>query len=277
MKKLSELIKDIQHIRSLRAANFENPTILDMIEANNLDVDVLSDFDIKRLENFLWNNINRNYDIFHENYVYESLNHSYDTDELIDKIHTKFEDKLAYLSIKVETDSTTKSFSIFAKDKQLENDEDFKSLLNFYNYFVSDTSDEDGYRSLYIEPYKPEERTDYIYNKCDGIIYRAVDKGTLDKVLKVGLIAHHDKGHNRFHPRYTYCVASNNKEELKKIIPMIGFDIKQKDLHLLKIDLKKYKNKVRFFVDPASVNYPAYFTREYIPRYCCEEITLKEI
>lgn len=278
MKKLSEFIKDKQHIRSLKAAKYDNPTIIDMIEANNLDVESLSDFDIKLLEDFLWNDRIRNYDTFHNNVVYESLNHSYDTDELIDKIHTKFEDKLSYLSNKIEVeDSKINSFSVFAKDENLENDEEFKSLLNFYNYFISKSENEFGCRHLYIEPYKPEEKTEYIYNDCKGIIYRCVDKNALNKVLKVGLVPHHDKGRNRYYPKYTYCVASDSLQELRKIIPKISGDIKKSSLHILKIDLNKYKNKIRFFVDPASVNYPAYFTREYIPRYCCEEITLEEI
>lgn len=280
MKKLSEVLNE-QHITSLgvteQFCEYENPTILDLIEANNLDIDVLSDFDFKLLETFMWNRIRRNYDIFRDNVVYESLSKSYDTDELLDKIHDRFEDKLSYLGVKSETKSKTQAFTLFAKDKELEHDEDFKSLLNLYNYFISSASNEYGCRMIYIEPYKPEEKTDYIYNNCQGIIYRCVDKKTLEKVLKVGLVPHHDKGRHRYYPKYTYVVADTNKEKLKKTLSLIGQDIQKTNLHILKIDLNKYKHKLRFFVDPASLNYDGYFTREYIPRYCLKEISLKDI
>ena len=62
---------------------------------------------------------------------------------------------------------------------------------------------------------------------------------------------------------------------LKETFKKVQREIKKTNLHLIKIDLNKYENKLRFYADPASVNYDAFVTREYIPKYCCEEIHLK--
>ena len=83
----------------------------------------------------------------------------------------------------------------------------------------------------------------------------------------------HDK--DRYYPRYIFVIADEDEIRLKETFKNVQREIKKTNLHLIKIDLNKYENKLRFYVDPASVNYDAFVTREYIPKYCCEEIHLK--
>lgn len=272
---MSEKLKVVKYIQPDR--EHFNPTILDLIEVNHLNEDELTDFDIERLELTLWNDkFNRKYDIWHENVVYETLGKSYDADKLLDDIHKKYEDKLAYLGeTNPNHDHKAKSLSIYAKDDSLVDDEDFKSLLNFYNYYVSFCEERRGYYEIYLEPYKPEEKTNYIYDECNGLVYRIVNDNGLKRLKRHGLVARHEK--DRYYPRYIFVVADKDKDKLKDTILKIQAEIKKTGLHLIKIDLKKYRNKIRLFVDPASMNYDAYVTREYIPRYCCEEILLDEI
>lgn len=72
------------------------------------------------------------------------------------------------------------------------------------------------------------------------------------------------------------AVADKDKNELKETLSKVQGEIK-KNIHLIKIDLNKYENQLRFYRDPASVNYEAFVTREYIPRYCCEEIDINNL
>lgn len=255
----------------------KNPTVIDIMKCNSINETEVTDADLRRLSKLLWSDaVHRNYDDWHKNHVYETLSKSFDAEELLDKIHKKFEKYLAYLGdADPYADSKEKSFSLYAKDETLKYDEDFKSLLNCYNYYISFYEKRKDYWEIYIEPYKPEEKTAYIYDECGGIVYRYVNDNGLKRLNRHGLIPRHDN--DRYYPRYIFVVADKDKEKLKDTISKIQDEIKKTNLHLIKIDLNKYHNKIRFFVDPASVNYPAYLTREYIPRYCCEEITTNEL
>ena len=56
--------------------------------------------------------------------------------------------------------------------------------------------------------------------------------------------------------------------------------MKDDDVIVLKIDLNKYKYKLRFRIDSSASGYNAYFTEEPIPDYCitCLDLdTWKEI
>ena len=121
------------------------------------------------------------------------------------------------------------------------------------------------YYEVYIEPYKPQEKTDYIYNDCKGIVYRLVDDNGLKRINHHGLVPKTNL--NRYNPKYIYVFTDIND------IDKVKHDIKKHgDLHLIKINLNNYSNKLRFYADPATIDYKAFVTREYIPKYCCEEI-----
>lgn len=148
--------------------------------------------------------------------------------------------------------------------------------MNFYNYYISFYEkrqyEQTVYYELYIEQYRPIEKTDYIYNDCKGIIYRFVNDNGLKRLNYNGLVPRHDN--DRYYPRYIFVIANKDKSKLKSTLSLVQREIKKTNLHLIKIDLNKYENKLRFYKDMASVNYDAYVTREYIHKYCCEEIDL---
>ena len=195
------------------------------------------------------------------------LNKSYNPDELYQKLVEKFN---VSNGIYAETNSNIKSFTFEVNNKEIINNEEFKSLLNFYNFYVSFCENRNNKYQVYIEPYKPEDKTDYIYNDCKGIVYRFVNDNGLKRLKNHGLSPRHDI--DRYYPRYIFVIADKDESRLKDILSKVQQEIKKTDLHLIKIDLNKYENKLRFYVDPASVNYDAFVTREYIPKYCCEEI-----
>lgn len=276
MKSLKDHILD-STVQIKYPRQYYNPTIIDIMRHNGINETEVSDLDLKRISKILWSDaVHRNYEQWHDKIVYENLNNSYDPEELCKKIENQFEKYLAYKGTLVDNNSNIKSLSVFAKDESLKSNEDFKSLLNLYNFYISFYEKrKEGYYEIYLEPYKPEEKTDYIYNDCKGIVYRYVDDNGLKRLNRHGLVPRHDK--DRYYPRYIFFVADNDKEKLKDTLSKIQTDIKKLNLHLIKIDLNKYHNKIRIFVDTASVHYDGYVTREYIPRYCCEEINPNSI
>ena len=114
--------------------------------------------------------------------------------------------------------------------------------------------------------------TDYIYNNCKGIVYRFVNDNGLKRLNHHGLVPRHDN--DRYYPRYIFVIADKDKNKLKETLTEVQREIKKTNIHLIRIDLNKYENKLKFYKDPASVNYDAFVTREYIPKYCCEEIDI---
>lgn len=271
MQNIDTYIKSYKH----PGRYFDNPTIDDWLYINDIDIDEISEDLQIDFEHTMWNSIKGpKYDIHQKNIFYENLNRSYNSKELVSKLKDKFNDKIINPRF-VETMKDTNSFTIEIDDKDLINDEEFKSIMNFYNYYVSYCERKNNNYEVYIEPYKPKEVTDYIYNDCKGIIYRYVDDYGLKRLNHHGLVPRHDI--KRYYPMYIFVVGNHDKDKLIRTLKLIPKDIKKKNLHLIKIDLNKYKNKLKFFIDTATVNYEAYVTREYIPKYCCEEINLEDI
>ena len=274
MKGLKNFIKSYKYPKHL-----SNPNIEDIIEYNDLMNEELSYFDIKFIEGLLWHNKRGpKYGIIQENVIYENILRSYKSEKLLDKINKKFGNYL-YDGKEVNPVTKTNSLTLFISDDELVNDEEFKSLLNSYNYYVSFCEDRKygdiKYYEVYIEPYKPKEKTDYIYNDCKGIVYRFVNDNGLKRLNHHGLVPRHDN--DRYYPRYIFVVADKDKNELKETLLKVQREIKKTNIHLIRIDLNKYENKLKFYKDPASVNYDAFVTREYIPKYCCEEIDINNL
>lgn len=271
MKELKNFIKTYKYPKHIN-----NPNIEDIIEYNDLMNKELSYFNLKLIEGLLWHNKRGpKYSVIQENLIYESILKSYESEKLLNKIKTKF-NKYLYDSGEINPVTKKNSLILFISDKELVNNEDFKSLLNLYNYYVSFCEDRKyndiKYYEVYIEPYKPEEKTDYIYNDCKGIVYRFVNDNGLKRLNHHGLVPRYDN--DRYYPRYIFVVADKDQHRLKETLSKVQGEIKKTNIHLIKIDLNKYENKLRFYKDPASVNYDAFVTREYIPKYCCEEIKI---
>ena len=255
----------IKHYKS-PGRYYNNPNIEDWMELNDIsDITEDNQYDFERI---MWNSFKGpKYDMWIDNVVYENLNKSYDPDKLYQDLVKKFD---VSNGIYADTNSDIKSFTFEVTNKDIINNEEFKSLLNFYNFYVSFCEKKNDKYLVYIEPYKPEDKTNYIYNNCKGIVYRFVNDNGLKRLENYGLSPRHDK--DRYYPRYIFVIADEDEIRLKETLKNVQREIKKTNLHLIKIDLNKYENKLRFYVDPASVNYDAFVTREYIPKYCCEEI-----
>ena len=72
-------------------------------------------------------------------------------------------------------------------------------------------------------------------------------------------------------PILLILIFSTFNQILENMIRLLIISI----MNIKKIEKEnKYENKLKFYKDPASVNYDAFVTREYIPKYCCEEIDI---
>ena len=110
-------------------------------------------------------------------------------------------------------------------------------------------------------------------------------KNKKDKILKFGL---HPKGNeyekshvnlfgfgNKYvkHPKRLYFFA--NKKHSETVYSTLYNKIDE--ICVLRIDLKKYKNTIRFFRDDSFTDLRSIFTYEPIPPYCISEVNNKNV
>ena len=159
MKELRNFIKGYIH----PGRYFNNPNIDDWLYINDIDCNDISEELQFDYEHTMWNPIRGpKYDILQENVIYENINKSYSSKELVAELINKYCDDIVKPQFAETMKDYKNSFTIEIKDKELINDEEFKSLLNFYNYYVSYCEKRKNNYEVYLEPYKPEEMTDYI-------------------------------------------------------------------------------------------------------------------
>lgn len=242
--------------------NITEPCVEDHIEFNNINWDV---------------DLNRFYDVY-KNHIYETLSRSYDYTKLMKNIAKYFHDDMIEIKI-INSNSENKSFNIYYKN-QFHNNDKFKSLLFLYNYHIANNESKSYYL---ISPNKPTERTDKIYDECDGVIYHITSKNNYEKIMKYGLKPKTSPTHDE----RVYVFAETNIKKLKfDILSMTHMLQKSAEINnkynkdfsvILKIDLNKYKNKLTFYDDENVEVFSAYWTAEYIPPFCIEKININNI
>lgn len=209
----------------------------------------------------------------YQNMIYETISKSLSARKLYDKLKekynnifnpnfvNKYEETQFTFNVKTENDLT----------KFFEN-EDILHLLNMYNYYVysRDIVDENTF-TITLEPYKSKDVTDYVYEKCNGVVYHVTDKKLYEQIKNTELIPKWKTG-NRFRDGRIFFIVSNDIDDVKHSLRSI-YNTSEKIINptYLKIDLKKYKNKLRFRIDPSAIGYRALFTEEPIPSYCIIE------
>lgn len=213
----------------------------------------------------------------------EVLNRSWDSRQLVKNLSYNYGVKeVEYVNPKREITQ----FDIYFNDdiNAILNDDKFWSLLHLSNYYIKTIDD---YKNgLILEPYKPKDITDYIYNDCKGIIYHVTKRSVYDKI-KNSELAPKWKGewdklkrkpYNIWRDGRIFFIANPDINKVKEQLKCIkGTSQKlNNDYVYLKIDLHKYRHKLKFRIDSSAYGYNAYFTEEPIPGYCCEEIYLND-
>lgn len=210
----------------------------------------------------------------------ETLNRSWDSRQLVKKISDKYTVvDVKYVNIKTEITQ----FNIYFDDNidDILDDQEFWDILHLSNYYIKIIIDNEN--GIVLEPYKPKDITNYIYNDCKGIIYHVTRKSIYDKIRNSELSPKWKgewdrlkrKPYNIWRDGRIFFIANPDVDKIRNQLNSIkNTSPKLKDDYIfLKIDLNKYRNKLIFRIDSSAYGYDTYFTEEPIPGYCIEEFS----
>lgn len=216
-------------------------------------------------------------------YLYETLNKTFDTEKLIDYINNNFK-KYDITIEKQDLDAEYYQFFIKTnKAKELAADKDFIELCDRANYEIIE-----NYNGLTIKPIKGKDISKEVYQYDK--IYHATPKFIYENNIKDFGISPKGKSTQKpFGSKYKriYCFytkdpikAAQSFVRLKKRYAMIDYADNEELLNkykrgyvLLTIDLKKYKErKIKFFEDSGQKGLNAFWTYDFIPYWCIENV-----
>lgn len=220
--------------------------------------------------------------------IYERLGESLSLSYLYSKLAAKFPQTALHATVAYRNKDVAIKFK--AKGGFVNNPH-FSQLLHSCNWFISNMKQEqDDYlynlTTYTVEPKKPTNYTDYIYNQCNGVIYRIVKEnklGKIDRILKYGLkpiktFDVEDEDNYR-----TYLAANVSEEavrsDLAGIIDEIDeFNVCRDRLRVLRMDLKVMRKNtgrtIQLFIDPR-METKCYWTADFILPSCITNVTDK--
>ena len=217
-------------------------------------------------------------------YSFETLNQSWDSKVLVDKLDKLVNIKdVQYVNPKRKTTQFQVSYDSYDDIDKLLNDKKFWSLIRLYNYYIKTIIDNTN--SIILEPYKPKDITDKIYNDLHGILYHITPKINYISGIKYKELAPKWKGewdklknkpYNIWRDGRIFFIGNNNEKEVQRQLKSIRNTADKnhnKEWLVLKIDLNKYI-KLRFRIDSSASGYNSYFTEEPIPDFCITSIDL---
>lgn len=275
MKTLTEFLKHIKEFN-----DFE-----EFLEYYDIDIPSISDE-----KNFI-NNLSGRY----SNHIYErlgeSLSPSYLWTLLNDELSNYIDFNRNDIGIVQERDENIMLKIVipisFEHNDKFRNK--FNDILKSCNWSVESVRKVDKKNKAYfLEPNKPSNVSEKIYNEFGGILYRVLyqknghTEDKLKKILRVGLnpkqyiLSYDDSEIYR-----TYFIANVNFEEcskdLSKLIKEVSdYDNNRNELKILKIDLNKlsanHSKTIEAFQDPR-MNLICYWTSDFIPPSCIEDVT----
>lgn len=208
--------------------------------------------------------------------LYESILHSYDKDKLYKEIIKFFGNEIVKDYHDGDPDISKYILSIKYKNNyDFINTEKFKELKNLFNYNITYINPQE--RFIYLEPCVPEDMTNYIYTKCKGIVWHITkNEDTKRNILLYGLKPKSSDYRNC--PERIFVFASHTEDGIRKkkngMRKLFSKDVGHKNMSLLKIDLNKYDRKLNFYIDVAMNDPYTFWTSEYIPPFCIDEVEL---
>lgn len=186
-----------------------------------------------------------------KNYIDESLVKSYDTEKLISVIYKKYPN-ITYNYYKSKSKEFI--FTIYFKNEEdyINFQEDIYILkkLDFFGYYITEISNKDKF--IMIEPNFDTKCTDFVYNKCNGLVFHVTSMNIYEKYIKFrGLKTFGgDIVKYRYFKERIFLSCGETKQE---IVDNIKFIINQLNIinpAILMIDLKDHNYNVDFYYDP---------------------------
>ena len=208
-----------------------------------------------------------------KDYILDNLN-THDAEKIKSKISditkVKFED---YSFGKI------KSFNILCASKEeaisLTENENFKNLIEFFNYFVSEIID----NRIFIEPVYSEDKSKYVFTDCEGICYHITTQKRAEKIMKTGLRI--KRSYYRKFPSRIYLYATPKlslvndmhiKDFAYKIINKLRAKI-EGGIVIIRVNLNKcYNDVMRFYKDTSMKEDEEVFTYNNIPPKCLTKL-----
>lgn len=184
----------------------------------------------------------------------ESLIKSYDTNKLIDKIKNKYKDieTILYPSKSNESLFSIKFNNKESYEKFLE-DIYIQKQLDFFGYYISEKIDED--LMVAVEPNFGTKCTDFVYDKCNGLIFHVTSKEKYNKFIKdKGLKPFIGSKYRKFSERI-FFTCGETKEDIIENIKFLIDQLQKDNPVILMIDLKENKYNVDFYYDPSEDNW----------------------
>ena len=208
-----------------------------------------------------------------EDYILDNLN-THDAEKLKSKISD-----IAKVEFDDYSSGSIKSFSVLCTSKEdaksLVENEKFKNLIEFFNYFVSEMQD----NRIFIEPLYSEDRSKYVFNDCNGICYHVTTHERAEKIMRNGLRI--KRSSYRDFPSRIYLHATpklslindkNIKDFAYKIVNKLKAE-REGGIAIIKVNLNKcYNDVMRFYKDTSMKEDEAVFTYNSIPAECLTKL-----
>lgn len=214
-------------------------------------------------------------------YSYDYINEmllTHDYKKLIKAIQKTYGDiveDIAYIDIQNEDKNT---FYIKLEDDSIVEDDKFKTLLDFFNYFIRNKIKDkrsEVYGYYCIEPKYSEKISQDILNKYNNLCYHYTTKKNVDSILKNGLRIKRSKDFR--YPNRIYVVLCNRKDVFNPDITSFAKrQISSKKIHdedgiaCMQINLNKLN--VDIYKDTTLPDDEAYFLYNNIPKEYIKEI-----
>ena len=208
-------------------------------------------------------------------YINENLQ-SHDYHKLQKTLLSYYGNEINSFKLDTEKDTNVKAFYVIANGdfkmarqiaQELSEQQQFKNILNFYNYYISSVWGS----KIFIEPCYTKIKNDYIYNKCNGILWHLTDNEHVTSILRNGLKA--KTPNYRDYPSRIYVFATdthnndirNNMNEVTEFVDELGIYDNLDEFTLLKINLSKTQHNINFYEDTAMQSTHVFYTYTNIP------------
>lgn len=212
--------------------------------------------------------------------IQENLD-SHNYQELENKLLSKFSNNINDFSTYTGK-GDKKSFVLNVKDTSIVDDNEFNSLLDFYNYYVRKVNKR--YSQIIIAPIFSTKVTDYVWDTAHGKGLFFLPKSDIDNVLKVGI---RPKGvvSTGLPKRFFMYATSENINNIDKTVISTFVDklskykmMSKSNIGCIHVDLNKFENgrSIVWYKDNLMTEEEAVFTEQPIPAEYLSKIDLPQ-
>jgi hypothetical protein len=235
-------------------------------EQDNIFVQIMQNY----MTQELYESMNADEELYWDDYSnWAQINESllqHDPNKLKEYITNRFGKDI--VSAKVEHDCVILTFKYDFMRKLYLKNEAFINTMHIFNYIAQ--KDADSEYVLVCEPAVSDEATDYIEDKCNGIMYHITKtEDSKNGILKAGLRC--KTASYRDFPERGFVFATpdykdynKTKEQLKELLEELKFPNLDK-CYVIKFDMRRMPHYIKFYKDTSMESEHAFYTYYNIP------------